>query len=494
MKHSPGTSGLDRRLFLATTAASLLPASTDISQAQQPQRAPAASGPALAQGIAQFTLAFDLKSAPPELLERSRIAFIDTIGVMLGGAHEEVAALARDMIIAEASAPRATIASSALRASPQLAAMANGVAAHAMDYDFSFASGQAISPVIPALLPMAETMGSTPLEVMAAFIIGAEVAARLVRTMPKISALGGWHAVGMVGPIATAAACARLMKLPAPAIVDAIGIAASLSGGVSANFGTMTKPLHSGVAARNGVMAALLAAKGFTSSKTALEGKSGYFDTFNRALPQMDGAFVDFGTRYDLLTRGYKLKRYPCGGLGHTAIDATLLLREQLGGRVGEIARVEAGITKNAAQRIKGAYPDSIESAKFSMPYLGAWTILNGPPALRTFTMGSIGDAQVKALATKITHHVDAEFADEVEEAPGRVRVTLANGQTLEQKVWYASGSPENPMTSTQIEAKFMDCALLTKKEADARRLFAFVSDLPNRSSFDGFWPLLGAG
>ena len=494
MHHSKGPSDLDRRLFLATSAASVLSASAEMSQAQERKPASAAAGPAPAEAIAKFTLAFDLKSAPPELVERSRIAFIDTLGVMLGGAHEEVAALARDMIMAEGSTPRATVATSALRASPQLAAMANGVAAHAMDYDFSYASGQAISPVIPALLPMAETLGSTPLEVVAAFIVAAEVAARLVRTMPKISALGGWHAVGMVGPIATAAACARLMKLPGPAIVDAIGIAASLSGGVSANFGTMTKPLHSGVAARNGIMAALLAAKGFTSSKSALEGKSGYFDTFNRALPQTDGAFADLGTRYDLLTRGYKLKRYPCGGLGHTAIDATLLLREQLKGGVGEIARVEAGITKNAAQRIKSSYPDSIESAKFSMPYIGAWTILNGPPALRTFTMESIGDAQVKALATRISHHVDAEFADEVEEAPGRVRVTLANGQTFEQKVWYASGSPQNPMTSAQIEAKFMDCALLTKKEAEARRLFAFVSDLPNKPSFDGFWPLLGAG
>jgi hypothetical protein len=113
---------------------------------------------------------------------------------------------------------------------------------------------------------------------------------------------------------------------------------------------------------------------------------------------------------------------------------------------------------------------------------------------LAKVTMESIGDAQVKALSTKITHHVDAEFADEVEEAPGRVRVTLTNGQVLEQKVWYASGSPQNQMTPAQIEARFMDCALLTKKEADARRLFAFVSDLPNRSSFEGFWPLLGAG
>ncbi len=491
MRFQSGALNFNRRAFLA--AAGSLAAGPG-AHAQDPGQSGVRPPRKLAEAVANFAVAYDPSKAPPELIERARVAFVDTVGVMLGGAHEDVAVLAREMVKAEESAPRATIAASALRATPQLAALANGVAAHAMDYDFSYASGQSVSPVIPALLPLAETLGSTPAEAIAAFIVGAEVAARLVRTAPKISALGGWHAVGMVGPIATAVACARLMKLPAPAIVDAIGISASLASGVSANFGTMTKPLHSGHAARNGIMAALLASKGFTSSATALEGKSGYFDTFNRALPQVAGAFDDLGSRHDLLERGYKIKRYPCGGLSHTAIDATLALREKLGGRVAEIAKVEAGITRNAFQRIGSAYPDSIESAKFSMPYIGAWTVLNGPPALKTFTMAEIGDPRVKAFATKISHRVDPEFADEVEEAPGRVRVTLTNGETLEEKVWYASGSPQNPMTPAQIEAKFMDCARLTMKDEQARRVFAWTSALPEKASFADLWGLLRVG
>ena len=421
------------------------------------------------------------------------ISFVDTIGVMIGGAHEDVAKIARDMVAEEMSQARATVAGSNLRASPQLAALANGVAAHAMDYDFSYASGQAVAPVIPALLPLAEAIGATPRAAMEAFIVGAEVAARLVRASPKISAEGGWHAVGMVGCIATAMAAAKLMKLRPAQIVDAVGISASLSSGLSANFGTMTKPLHAGSAARNGLMAARLAAKGFTASDRALEARAGYFDTFSRALPRVDGAFDDLGQKFDLMERGYKIKRYPCGGLSHTSIDATLALREKISD-VNQIAKIEAGVTKNAFQRIGAHYPTNVENAKFSMPYIGAWTTLYGPPVLKTFTEHALEDARVKAFSAKISHAVDPEFADEVIEAPGRVKVTLTNGQTLEQKVWFASGSPQNPMTPAQLEEKFMDCARLTLGEAQGKRIFQWVSALPGQGTFDALWPMLPVG
>ena len=492
MQHDRSCIRVDRRFVLVTGGGLLASAGAgfaqDLSQnGVRPNRT-------TADLIATFVAGFDIDKAPPELIERARIAFVDTIGVMLGGAHEEVAHIARDMVAAEASAPRASIPGSALRASPQLAALANGVAAHAMDSDFSYASGQSASPVIPALLPLAEATGATPKEVIAAFIVGCEVAARLVRASPKISAQGGWHAVGMIGPIAAAAACARLLKLPPSAIPDVIGISASLASGFSANFGTMTKPLHSGNAARNAIMAAMLGAKKFTASATALEGRSGYFDTFSRGLPRVDGAFNDLGATFDLLERGYKLKRYPCGGLSHASIDAALKLREQIGGGSGNIAKVEVGVTSNAFQRIGAAYPHSVESAKFSMPYIASWTTLYGAPSLATFTEQAIADPRIKTFAPKISHHIDPEFADEIDEAPGRVKVTLVDGKVLEQKVWFASGTPQNPMSSAQIEAKFMDCAKLVMKEEQARRVFTWVGDLPEQRSFDALWPMLRVG
>src|SRR5882762_9394988 len=202
-----------------------------------------------------------------------------------------------------------------------------------------------------------------------------------------------------------AMACARLLKVPRERIPDVLGIAASLSGGLSANFGTMTKPLHSGTSARNAILAATLGRNGFTANAAALEHPvSGYFRAFDR---------------------GFKPKRYPCGGLGHTAIDATLELRGEL--NVADIAAIKTSITKFAASRIGSAYPASIESAKFSMPYVAAYTALYGAPMLKAFTEQAIHDPAVKALAGKVSVAIDPEFADILEESPSRVTVTLGD-------------------------------------------------------------------
>ena len=481
-----GSRGLTRRRAMAGGAAFLVGTGVWRSEA-------ATQKTTLAEVIAKYVFEYDLAKAPEPVIAAARVAFIDTIGVMLAGSREDVAQIALKVLLEEGGAPRATIVGSDQRTSLQSAALANGVAAHAMDFDFTYASGQAVSAVIPALLPVAENLGSSPSEMLAAFIIACEVAARLVRGSPQMSALGGWHATGMVGNIAAGVACARLMKLPADRIVDVVGIGVSLASGVSANFGTMTKPLHSGNAARNGVTAAMLAAKGFTGSANAIEDKAGYYATFSRALPVNLSSFDDLGVVNNIIQPGYKLKRYPCGGLSHTSIDAALALRLELAGRLDDIAKIEVGVTKNAFQRIGSDYPHSIESAKFSMPYIGAWTTLYGAPSIATFTEKAIEDPRVKAFAPKISHHVDDEFGDELEQAPGRVVVTMKDGSRHEKKVWYASGTPQNPMTPAQIEAKFLDCTKQSRSEERGRAILAWLSDIANQRSFAGLWPLLKA-
>ena len=279
--------------------------------------------------LAEFVAGFDVRAAPPDVIDWGRAAFIDTIGVMFAGIREEVSQLVADLVKLEGAAPAASIVGRSLRASPQLAALANGVAAHAMDYDFTFLTGQTVSPVIPAILPVAESVGATPADCVAAFIAGCETAARISRASPRLSNDGGWHAAGTIGTIAAAAACARLTKLPAEKITRVLGIAVSLASGVSANYGSMTKPLHSGNAARNGVIAAELGSRGFTSNLSVFEGTAGFFDTFGRGLPLSYEPFDDLGRRWDLVEIGIYLKAYPCGGRGHTAIEAALALRDR---------------------------------------------------------------------------------------------------------------------------------------------------------------------
>jgi 2-methylcitrate dehydratase PrpD len=491
---------IDRRLFLGAGASTLLAlpalaqnASGETSKASEPKPA-AGQAKRLGQVIAEYVVGFDLKDAPAVAIDRARVAFTDTVGVMLAGSRQEVSHILCDMVRLEGSAPSASIVGQSLRASPQLAALANGVAAHAMDYDLTYVSGQAASAVIPAVLPVAEFTGATPAQTMAATIIGFEVAARVGRSNFLASSVGGWHTVGTVGVIAAAAACARLLRAPVEHIPDIIGISASMASGLSVNFGSMTKPLHSGHAARDGVMAALLGARGFTSNPNALEGHSGYFENFGRNLEVSYEPVKDLGHRYDLVALGYDLKAYPCGGLAHTAIEAALALRERLAPRLADITSIHCSVTRNAGQRAGIQYPQSVENAKFSLAYMVAYSLVHGAPMIAAFTEEAIRDERVKAVAKTVSASVDPALGPGTRESPAILKVTLSDGQTFEQRVDNQTGSIQNPMTQAQIENKFRDCAAQSVNADVASKILAVLNGLPARPSFDDFWPLIRLG
>jgi 2-methylcitrate dehydratase PrpD len=493
VSQSGSKNSVDRRLFVGGSALMLLGMTNAL--AQQPKadalKMTEAEGKKLAQIIAEYIVGFDLKTIPEPVIDRARVFFTDSIGVMLAGSHEEVSHLIYEMVKAEGAAPSATIVGQSLRSSPQLAALANGVAGHAMDYDFTFVAAQAIAAVIPAILPLAETTGASPSETVAAFIIGAEVASRIVRANFKTTSDGGWHTTGMVGAIAAAAAAARLLKVPVEAIPDVIGISASLASGFVANFGTMTKPLHAGNAARNGVLAALLGQHGFTSSPIALEARTGYFATFGRGFETTHEPFNDFGSRHDLVSGRYRIKPYPCGGLTHTAIEAALDLREHVGTRLSDIKSIHCFITRNAGQRAGAVYPATIENAKFSVAYLVPYALIHGAPKIAAFTDNALQDERVRALAKTVTASVDPDLGPGTDDSPARIRVSMTDGQVFEQRKDFGSGSNRNPMTQAQIEAKFYDCAAQAVDADTAKKLLSFLNTLPKQQGFDPLWPLL---
>jgi 2-methylcitrate dehydratase PrpD len=488
-ENSQTESSIDRRLFLGAAGALTLAGQSALAQETKAEARPAQAAKRLSDTIADFVVGFDATTLPPLAAERVRLAFIDTFAVMLAGSREEGTGIVCEMVQQEGAAPKVSVVGQSFRTSPQLAALANGVAAHIMDYDFSSLLGQPTSPIIPALLPLAESLGATPAEVTAAFIVGFEVCLKLARAAPEQTAVGGWHAVSSIGTMGAAMACARLLKVPRERIADVLGIAASLSGGLSANFGTMTKPLHSGTSARNAILAATLGRNGFTANAAALEHPvSGYFRAFDRGIKVSFEPIAELGRSYDIVERGFKPKRYPCGGLGHTAIDATLELRGEL--NVADIAAIKTSITKFAASRIGSAYPTSIESAKFSMPYVAAYTALHGAPMLRAFTEEAIHDPAVKALAGKVSVAIDPEFADVLEESPSRVTVTLRDGRTVVRMRYYASGTPQVPLTQEQVEEKFFSCAERAVDKASATKIFAFLGRIEQESSLAELWSL----
>ncbi len=484
---------LARRMFLVGSAAAMagLP---EFARAQGESSRMAA--PKLSAKLAEFVTGFDVGKAPPLAIERARTAFVDTLGVTLAGSTEKPAEIVREMVRAEGAAPAASVIGSSLRTSPQNAALANGVASHALDFDFTYTQGQLMAPVIPALLPLAEQLGATQAELLSAFITGFEVCSRLSRANPTHNGAGLWHGTSTIGAISAAVACARLMKLPAGAIPDVVGIAVSLASGVNANYGTMTKPLHAGHAAKNGMMAAMLGGKGFTANAAAIEGRGGFFATFARGLPTSAAPFDDLGKTYDLAERGFRPKRYPSGGVIHTGIDAALAIREELGPRTADIAGIKAGISKYAANRASTQYPADMEAAKFNLQYVVGYSLAHGVPKLESFEPAAIADARTKALAQMVTVSIDPEFADaQGGDYPTRVAVTLKDGRTVEKLVVHASGSAGNPMSAEQLREKFFDCAAHAKVARPAAEKIAAIFDrLGEQPSLGELWPLLRIG
>jgi 2-methylcitrate dehydratase PrpD len=167
--------------------------------------------------------------------------------------------------------------------------------------------------------------------------------------------------------------------------------------------------------------------------------------------------FADLGRRYDLAETGYRLKPYPSGGLGHAAIDAALELRELI--KLDDIAHVDVAISNYAARRITDKYPQTEESAKFSGPYLAAYTLVHGAPMLAAFTEEALHDEVVRSLARKVSVTTYAEYADVLEDSPAKVTLTLNDGRKIERSKYYPSGSMQVPMSPAQIKAKFDICA-----------------------------------
>src|SRR5258708_3336269 len=151
-----------------------------------------ASAPKLSRAIAEFVTGFALADAPPLAVERARTAFVDTVGVMLAGSRQAVAAIVVDMVRAEAAAPAVTVVGQSLRTTPQFAALADGVATHALDYDLTYLMGQLVAPVIPSLLPLAESLDASQSDLLAAFIVGFEVCSRIGRANPNHNSHGSW--------------------------------------------------------------------------------------------------------------------------------------------------------------------------------------------------------------------------------------------------------------------------------------------------------------
>lgn len=421
--------------------------------------------------LVEFVLKTSLADCPEPVLVQIRRAALDSVGCMLAGASEPVAGIVREIARAEGGAPLCTVLGTSLRTSPTWAALANGAAGHAHDFDdTSFALlGHPSVPLLATALAAGEAEMADGATIALAYAIGFEIDAALGIALNPHHYERGWHATTTIGTLGCAAAAARILGLDAGQTCYALGIAASLASGLKENFGSMTKPYHAGHAARNGLLAARLAHEGMTASETALDGAQGYANAFSGATLAAD-VFDHLGQRWELVRSAIAVKPYPSCALTHSAIDALAALRAQHRLTAEQVARVEVYVNRVVPNVLRHERPASALERKFSMPYCAAVALARGTVGLGDFDDAPTAE-DVRGLMERVTMVVDPGMPEGLEHhAWSRVRVTLADGRVLASPLAGASGHPDHPLDAEALRDKFLDCAapVLSRDEAAA--------------------------
>jgi 2-methylcitrate dehydratase PrpD len=434
--------------------------------------------------IAQFVVNAKYENVPPKAVETAKIAVRDCLGVALAGSQEEDAKICAQIARQENAKEETTVIGQGFKTSALQAAFANGTAAHALDFDHSFTiMGQPTAPIIPAIFALGESLGASGRQVLEAYVVGYEVTGKLAHSL-RDSAHDGWHAPSTLGSFGAAAACGKLLGLGASQVEMALGIAASMAGGIVANFGTMTKPLHVGLGARNGVLAAKLAAGGYTANGKAIESGFGFYQVLHQGTAIHEQPIEELGRSYALLTDGLRIKPYPCGGLTHQVIDAVLDFRKQHGLTAEMIDGVDVDVVKHTFERIVFRVPQTGIQGKFCMPYLVARAIIDGKVGLNIFTDSAVRDENVLKLAERVQMNLDNNLKKtDAAGRPCRVTIRLKNGQTYSREAQHAKGGPEFPLSEDELRSKFFDCAKEAISAESAQRALEHIQRLETLDS-----------
>jgi 2-methylcitrate dehydratase PrpD len=387
-----------------------------------------------------------------------------------------------------------------IRLTPSLAALVNGTSGHALDYDdIGLGAGHVSVAILPSVWALAEHNEADGVAFIDALVVAYEVAHRLT-TMYTDTRLGpyaaGYHKPSVYSSLGAAAGCARLLGLSAEATANALGIAASQGGGLRANFGTTTKPLHAGIANRTGVEAALLARSGFTASQEILEQRFGWHDVICRGEGDLDVVLDGIGevgsAEPYAIEEGLIFKAYPCCGANHYAIDGVISLLREAGLTEPDVAQLDVWIEqRNLNDVLVYPWARTPLEGKFSFAYNVAAALVDGAVTVTTFT------EPVRRRLAPYREKVRVHPTGDLPQNGARLRLVTTDGRTLEREQVILRGSIQDPMTWAELERKFR-ANLRGRVAGDsagdtADEVAAAIADLENQKSLSALTePLLG--
>lgn len=413
--------------------------------------------------LGSFIASLRPEAVPVEAIGPVRGGIADCVGVAFAGMREPVLGHALASVVS-ASTGEARLWTQPLFASTADAAFVNAVAAHALDFDDTGLDGHPSVILAPVVLAEAQRLGRSWRSAVTAYVAGYELWAELLSRDADKHHGKGWHPTAVFGTVAAAAASAWLRNLPADRASHALGIAASMAGGLVANFGSMTKPLQVGFAVRNGIGAAALAQRGVTAAPDALESPRGFLAALSPAgRVRLDGP-CRAGAPWQILQQGLSVKRYPVCYAAHRIVDAALSLQPQLAQRLGDIEEVVAEIGQLQAAMLRSDRPASGLDAKFSAEFSIACALTRGHVNLQDLTDAAVNGPEVQQLMRKVRVLPLAECdAQEPLFSPAdMLTVRLRDGSVLEaQPVRRALGHASLPIALVDLREKFIACALV---------------------------------
>jgi 2-methylcitrate dehydratase PrpD len=421
--------------------------------------------------VAGFALSTKASDSPKDAAHLAKRSVIDGVGLAFAGSRAECGHIAQRYLagLGFSTERGCTVIGTPMKLPARLAAFANGLAIHADDYDDTQLAvlkdrvyGLLTHPTAPALPPalaIGERDHRSGADVMLAYQIGVEVECKVAEAIMPRHYQHGFHSTATCGSIGAAAAAARLLGLDRDATRRAISIGATQAGGLRENFGTMTKPFHAGRAAENGMVAAEIAALGFTASPNGLEADRGFFRAAGGGYaPEMIAGKL--GRPWTFQSPGVSIKPHPSGSLTHPGMAVMMELIRKHDIRADEVRRVSVGTNHNMPNALIHHRPKNELQAKFSMEFCMAILLLERRGGLEEFTDAVVNRPDVQAMIAKVDFGMNAEAeAAGFDKMTTIVEIELADGRKLSGRADFGKGSPANPMTDAELSDKFRQCA-----------------------------------
>ena len=438
--------------------------------------------------LAEYAAAIRYADLPAHVVQRAKDVIADTIATVIFGHDLPWSRIIIGYVESMGTRGKSRILGPGLPAvKAPLAALANGAMAHAFELDNLTWPNSGVHPGATMLVPvlaMAQERGIGGRELIAAFVAGAETMIRIGRATKHNNESRGFHAPGTTGPFGAAIAVGRLLRLDAEKMTNGIGIAGSLAGGLlefaRSGTGAMVKRLHLGRAAESGILAASLAAEGFTGPDSVLEGPFGYLNVF---CGEHDVAALTHGLGEEYATLRIMLKRFPCHITAHTSVQAVEDLRAEHGYSGTDVASISIAGTQKMATINNIPAPTDLMMAQYSIPFCVALAHFRNARDPRSFNAKAVAEQAIRALAARVTMTVTEE-ARHARTLASTVTVTLKDGRVFTRRVTDFKGTPESPLNADEMREKF----LLLTRHCNARemtRLFERLQNLENERTLD---------